>query len=334
MPNHVVLASGAVVAVSVAVATAIAIYESPELRRYADDVRRRIAVALHSMGDNFNPDQHREPMFNRPEDADGFLESRHGQDLGVEADEETRRRQREELMYWNSVRLAKQEREEKEMGKSIQLESRPAIAQGSPGSPSGSSFDDFLRQDEGAERGTYVFNTGADIRGNDQGLRNRADPSRSFIPASYSNPFADEYLIGPREIDEMEASQNLAPTRDEMSDIYSATTRDNEDEAPVTMPDPSPATTTTLFDAHAPPPPSQSSATLERDLGENEFVTAGQEDRDEAYASIQAWAQNSSSNFYSPLPSTPVAPVSEPDMVSDGQLTPTDSISIDRKSVV
>ncbi|KAJ9423999.1 hypothetical protein QL093DRAFT_2097951 [Fusarium oxysporum] len=82
MPNHVVLASGAVVAVSVAIATTIAILESPEVRRYADDVRRRIAFALHSMGEGIEP-PHREPRFNRPEDADGFFESRRG--AGAEA---------------------------------------------------------------------------------------------------------------------------------------------------------------------------------------------------------------------------------------------------------
>jgi hypothetical protein len=58
-------------------------------------------------------------------------------------------------------------------------------------------------------------------------------------------------------------------------------------------------------------------------------MTAGQEDRDEAYASIQAWAQNTSTDFYSPLPVTPTAPMSEPEMISDdGMLTPTDSVSL------
>src|SRR6478735_9509036 len=139
MPNHVVLASGAVVAVSVAIATTIAIFESPEVRRYADDVRRRIAFALHSMGEGIEP-PHREPRFNRPEDADGFFESRRGAgaEAGVDADEETRRRQREELLYWNSVMLEKQEKDqnEKDDTKSATELSRR-----------GSSFDDFLRQD-------------------------------------------------------------------------------------------------------------------------------------------------------------------------------------------
>ncbi|KAF4973769.1 hypothetical protein FSARC_29 [Fusarium sarcochroum] len=317
MPNHVVLASGAVVAVSVAVATAVAIFESPEVRRYADDVRRRIAIALHSMGEGIEP-PHREPMFNRPEDADGFLESRRGvgAEAGIDADEETRRRQREELLYWNSVMLEKKEREEKD--KEATGEARPSTAD----SPQrGSSFDDFLRQDEGAERGAYVFNTGADTRGMDDGLRRRGDGPRGFSTL-YTNPFADEHHIDPEEMnDEVEESRHISPAHDDVSDIYSATTYDRDEKpaaAALVDVDPTPARSETA-----------SSATLEREIGVDEYMTAGQEDRDEAYASIQAWAQNSSPEFYSPLPVTPTAPMSEPEVISDdGMTTPTDSVSL------
>lgn len=320
MPNHVILASGAVVAVSVAVATAIAIYESPELRRYADDVRRKIALALHNMGDGINPADYREPLFNRPEDADGFLQSRNGEPAGVEADEETRRRQREELLYWNSVRLEKQEREEEEVPKHIQTGKRRSNSQGS-------SFDDFLRQDDGAEQGTFVFNTGADVRSGNEGLRNRSEGTRSFFTPMYaSNPFADEHHIDTQEMDDLEATRYISPPQDEISDIYSATTREQEDEAPATSDTREPSAT--LIDVNSPPSPPRSSVTLERDLADNQYMTAGQEERSEAYASIQAWAQNSSANFYSPLPSTASVATSEPEMVSDGQLTPTDSVSV------
>ena len=70
------------------------------------------------------------------------------------------------------------------------------------------------------------------------------------------------------------------------------------------------------------------SVALERELDEDEFMTAGQEDRADAYASIQAWAQGSSAGFYSPLPVSPAAPLSEPEMISNGDLTPTDSASL------
>lgn len=315
MPNHVVIASGAVVAVSVAVATAVAIYESPEVRRYADDVRRRISVALHAMGDNINP-SHREPLFNRPEDANGFLESRRddGAEAGVDADEETRRRQREELLYWNSVRLEK----EKEKGEYSEKE-RPALLDSRT---RGSSFDDFLRQDENAERGTFVFNTGADTHAGNEGLRHRGGANSTPI---YTNPFADEYNIGSQELDEVEPN-TISPPKDEISDIYSATTYEDE-KTPLT-----PETTPAV--PHVDPAPASahseiaSTATLDRELGPDEFMTAGQEDRNEAYASIQAWAESSGHDFYSPLPVTPTAPISEPEIISEGQLTPTDSVSV------
>ncbi|KAH7328365.1 hypothetical protein B0I35DRAFT_417274 [Stachybotrys elegans] len=322
--NHVVLASGAVVAVSVALAAAIAVYESPELRRYADDVRRRIALALHTMGDGINP-PHREPMFNRPEDADGFIESRRGQgaEPGVDADEETRRRQRDELMYWNSVRL--QELETKDGASPAQVEDRPRP------SHRGSSFDDFLQPDADAECGAYVYNTGTHIKEEQQdGLRHRGAGARGFSSSFMANPFADENHIWLDELDHASASQ-IAPGKDEtMSDIYSATTRDNDEPRPLSQEPPTP-----LIDVNSAPAPAasqaetRSTATLERELDDDEYMTAGQEDRDEAYASIQAWAaQNSNPDFYSPLPLTPVAPVSEPELLSDGEMTPTDASSL------
>ncbi|KFA49065.1 hypothetical protein S40293_07958 [Stachybotrys chartarum IBT 40293] len=337
--NHVMLASGAVVAVSVALAAAIAVYESPEVRRYADDVRRRIAMALHSIGDEITP-PHREPIFNRPEDSDGFLQSRRGAgaEPGVDADDETRRRQREELLYWNSIRM--QELEKKPDVQPRQLENRPRPAH------RGSSFDDFLRPDSDAEQGAYVFNTGADVRDDQDGLRRRGDGARGFSSSLYANPFADEHLVMADELEDVAAKQ-ISPDKDEeMSDIYSAMSDDrgpvvqeptpvlidlsSTSSAPVPVPDIASSSATASVHT-APTAPTESSATLDKELLDNEFITAGQEDREEAYASIQAWAQNSNPDFYSPLPLTPVASVSaasESEAFSDGELTPTDSMSV------
>lgn len=314
--NHVVLASGAAVAVSVAVATALAIYESPELRRYADDVRRRIAIALHSIGDGIEP-PYREPRFNRPEDADGFMLSR--RDPGVDADDETRRRQRDELLYWNSLRLRATDDDQPRDAAAAHVH-RPSAVKRGP------SFDDFLQQDgDDAEVGAYVYNTGADARhAPTPGLRHRSGIAASL----YANPFADENCIGPDDVSDMVTS-HAPPVKDEvMSDIYSVTTRQSHDNRSVTM-EPSPVLVDTMpAPADPSPPESRPAETLERVLLDDEYMSAGQEDRDEAYASIQAWAHDSSRNFYSPLPVTPAAPASEPELISDGQLTPTDSMSL------
>lgn len=329
--NHVVLASGAVVAVSVAVAAALAMYENPDLRRYAEDIRRRIVVAFSSIGDGINQ-PNRAPRYNRPEDADGFLQTRQGQnaDPGVDADDETRRRQREELLYWNSMLLKKKEEEAAKTQTGSISESQSARPRGAT---RGSSFDDFLRPDENAEQGTFVFNTGTDAQAGNSGLRHRGVPTAIAAGVSplYANPFADEYHIDNDEVAEMSATYvpPRPPKKDDgMSDIYSATTRDQDDIRSRTVDaSPSPALIDIVSNASLVQEFSTPSV-IERQLGEEEFMSAGQDDRQDAYASIQAWAQDSSRNFYSPLPVTPAAPVSEPELVSEGQLTPTDSVSI------
>lgn len=328
-PNGVILASGAAVAVSVAVAAAIALYESPELRRYADDLRRRIAIAV----EGFQPPQHsREPIFNRPEDADGFMLSRGGRNAepGVEADEETQRRQREELMYWNSVMLERQRKAEgQEKPQAIEgAQERPAVRN------RGSSFDDFLTKDKDTgEEGAFVFNSGAETQRETNGLRHRGEANRGIATALLANPFADEFGIGNDELQESQARET-ARARDEiLSDIYSATTRDYEDAQAEVKPEAVPA----LIDISEEPVSHTESAASNADYDRVEAgrATPRSEDQEDAYASIQAWAQDAAQNqsapapsFYSPLPVTPAAPVSEPDLISDGQLTPTDSMSI------
>ncbi|KAK0391252.1 hypothetical protein NLU13_0753 [Sarocladium strictum] len=326
-------AKGAAVAVTVAVAAAIALYESPELRRYADDLRRRIAIAVNGVSDGFRPQQSREPVFNRPEDASGFLLSRRGEgaEPGVEADEETRRRQREELMYWNSVMLEKQ-RKEAAQGKPDAIEggeNRPAVKH------RGSSFDDFLTKDKNtnAEQGAFVFNSGADTKRETEGLRHRGEVNRGLATALLANPFADEFGIGNDELVDQQTAEVIKGRDEILSDIYSATTRDHEDSFAEAKEEPVPA----LIDISEEPVSRTESAAshIDYDMAEAGPTTPRSEDQEEAYASIQAWAQDAAQNqsaptpsFYSPLPVTPMAPVSEPEVISEGQLTPTDSMSI------
>ncbi|PHH73792.1 hypothetical protein CDD82_5269 [Ophiocordyceps australis] len=314
--NHVVLASGAVAAVSVALATALVVYESPEVQRYAEHVRRRIAMALHSIGSNIDPSFSPHPRFNRPEDADGFLRSR--AEAGVDADDESRRRQREELMYWNNLRLEKQQakarREAQQEATSSTVQTGPHVRALGP------SFDDFLHRDGhlDSQQNAFIFNSGPETHdASAAGLRYRGQPSRGYETASYyMNPFADEHHV-----DNSEVADMMAPSPPEgFSDIYSATTLED-----------------------------MSSATADvSPVAESEFMARNQvsqdalellhpahvpddgihDDSSGVYSSIQAWATNSSQDFYSPLPTTPTAPMSEGEMISDGQLTPIDSVSL------
>lgn len=392
-----------VIAISITVAAAIAVYESPELRRMADDLRRRIAEAFHSLGDGIQPTEREAmamPMFNRPEDAEEFLRSRGiqpNQDSGVEADEETRRRQREELLYWNRLHLEKKEREgdvEKEQAETHTPRRIPVR---------GPSFDDFMQEDNSAERGsgTFVFNTGASIpRPEDNLVRRRGADGHSGVrglnSSVWANPFGDEHGI---ELDETHpvmplSNTVLSPERDEImseTDIYGVTEPSTPAPALIDVeprpeltasPEPrswSPVPATeTLDDAPTHPSsrawsPLPATASLEEalndvmqniqsrsvdgaqlleresqqsQLGADEYVTAGQEDRNgpearEAFESIQAWAAAAAANpaFYSPLPVSPAAPRSEAEVVSvagdsdfeevdAGMLTPTDSGSV------
>lgn len=180
--NHPI-ATGAIIVATVITAAAIAVYESPQARQFAEDVRRKIAIALHSLGDEINPPGSRAPRFNRPEDAEGFMTSV----AGVEADEDSKRRQREELMYWNAVKMEKLSKEAK-IKREGQSEERPKLKK------LGSSFEDFLQQDKGEAKGTMVYNTGADRGVEEEGLRMRGlrGLNRSSV---YANPFADENHI-------------------------------------------------------------------------------------------------------------------------------------------
>ncbi|KAI1360806.1 hypothetical protein F5Y08DRAFT_38544 [Xylaria arbuscula] len=340
-----------VIAVSVAAAAAIAIYESPELQRFTSDLRRRIAIALHAFGDSISP-QERENLFNRPEDAEGFLRS-HGLGPGsvpdFNADPETLRRQREELMYWNAIRESKESKERDD-------EKRGHRQRAS----TGTSFDDFLRQDESAEKGTYIYQTGHDALDREGLVRRRhhnTEGARGLNHSVYTNPFADEHGI---EDDIAFENSLMEPGKDEiMSDIYSATDIGAYQQplsrtlSPQAQPEPNATTTTTSTPLQVDPevkpdttpstpttrselqPQSRSQPPSESELGADEYMTAGQDDRDfagaEAYNSIQAWAQHASrdASFYSPLPvSQPPSEAEELALNSDGELTPTDSMSL------
>lgn len=329
-------AKAGVIAVSVAVAAAIAIYESPELQRMANDLRRRIAIALHAFGDSITP-QERENLFNRPEDAEGFLRSRGlGPDSipGVVADAESLRRQREEMMYWNAMR------ESREMALQNEKRQRQRAS-----TRSSSHFDDFLQQDENAEKGTFVFQTSLEPNPINNGtIRQRRSENPRGINSFYSNytnPFSDEHGI---ENDIAFENSLMDPEKDEMSDIYSATdvgaypssrTMSPEQNPPVSIPlvpwTPEEAPKATQHE-NAPlssQPISQPEPVSEPELGPDEYMTAGQDDRGDVYGSIQEWAQGASrdASFYSPLPASP-APASEAGFITDGEMTPTDSVSL------
>ena len=370
--NHSAIVSAGVITISVAIAAAIAVYESPELRRMGEELRRKIALAFHSFGDVIEPNS-RENIFNRPEDAEGFLQSRGSIDPGVVADEETLQRQRQELMYWNAVRLEKEarllmERQKDEEHKRQQaremLEKSPQ-PENPPQPRRATTFEDILGSHCDADGGTVVYNTGASMPACDAGLVHRRGPegSTGLNSSVFSNPFGDEHQMS----DDQQASYSLmAPSRDEMPDLELQSNPRSVQSAPL-VPEytgsdlyddvPTPRRRSSVPAAEVPAPivqwsrpeeepkvvgassaPSQArpgSPARSMIVGNEhppEVVSRSQEAPRSPFASIQAWTQSQNSNpsFYSPIPVSPVAPLSEmsePDVISHGDLTPTDTDS-------
>lgn len=234
-------------------------------------------------------------------------------------------------MYWNAIHLEKMNKEK-------------AMANQRPANRSrGTSFDDFLQEDHTAEKGTFVYNTGAEVNGQtDEGLRQRG--VRGLNRGSvYANPFGDEHGI---EMDEQRAidASLMSPEASEkfevMSDLYSA----NEDPRPIRETNATIATIAEQLidtsDEPVPDPPTSFPDEETMMAGSVNYTNMAPRD-DTPFASIHAWAD--STNFYSPLPATPRAasPVqyeatpgsptfSDPDVSvpGSGEATPTDSASV------
>lgn len=170
-PNHA-LTSGIIIAASIVVAAGIAIYESPQVRAWVDQSRRKIAVALHNLGDDIQP---RRPS----ESSDDF---------------ECRKRRREELIRRNRNELIRRAREE---GVAVDLDELARIggenvesAERRSRSDRTKSFDTIVG-DDGMLRatGTEGFNNAARKRGA------AGFAAGSAAAAMMSNPFSDEPVL-------------------------------------------------------------------------------------------------------------------------------------------
>ncbi|KNG46815.1 hypothetical protein DDE82_004326 [Stemphylium lycopersici] len=174
-PNHP-LTSGLIIAASVIVAAGIAIYESPQVRQWADQTRRKIAVALHNLGDDIQP---RRPS----ESSDDF---------------EARKRRREEIVRRNRNELIRKAREEgiavdlDELAR-IGAETAEVAAKRSRADRS-KSFDDMVGSD-----GTLKANanaTGTDASQGDVRKRGVAGfAAGSAAAAVLANPFDDDATL-------------------------------------------------------------------------------------------------------------------------------------------
>ncbi|KLJ11115.1 hypothetical protein EMPG_13566 [Blastomyces silverae] len=96
------LAKGLVITVTILVAAGIAVYESPHVKQWLRNSRRKIAIALHSLGDEINPQE-------RSTDRRPAADISMSEELGEEA-EARRKKAREQILRRASILEARKNR--------------------------------------------------------------------------------------------------------------------------------------------------------------------------------------------------------------------------------
>lgn len=161
---------GILISLSVLIAAGLAVYENPQVRQWVDTSRRKIAIALHSLGDEIGP----------PPSRNSSPDPSTRPDHSPEA-EERRRRAREEIL---------------ERGKALQEKRN---LRKSSSSDKSQSFDGLvdkngtLISDKG-EASTTAAETKPQTE--DQELRKRNGENKaSALGSILANPFADEMQV-------------------------------------------------------------------------------------------------------------------------------------------
>ncbi|KAL8973024.1 MAG: hypothetical protein Q9197_002521 [Variospora fuerteventurae] len=160
------LAKGIIVSISLLLAAGIAVYENPQIKQWVDESRRKIAFALHNLGDDFDP-----PPSQR---RNTFRDASTREDDSPEA-VERRRKARQEIL---ERRRMMEERRRSQQARSSRTR----------------SFDDLV--DEGGKLkpdSAQANTTAAESHADQPGLRNRnAESQGAALGAALAGPFTDE----------------------------------------------------------------------------------------------------------------------------------------------
>ena len=143
-----------IITISILVAAGLAVYENPQVREWLDTSRRKIAVALHNLGDDISPP--RSPSTPDPSTRP---------DESPEA-AERRRRAREEIL---------------ERGRALEEKKRRES-----GGVTRASFDSLVNEDGNLKE--VGLTTAIDEKPEEEGLRNRSNGIRSL---ETENPFTE-----------------------------------------------------------------------------------------------------------------------------------------------
>ncbi|KAL9000416.1 MAG: hypothetical protein Q9169_000933 [Polycauliona sp. 2 TL-2023] len=160
------LAKGIIVSISLLLAAGLAVYEHPQVKQWVDESRRKIAFALHNLGDDLDP-----PSSSR---RNSSQDASTREDNGEEA-VERRRKAREEIL---------------ERGR--KMEERRRARQTS--SAKSKSFDDLVDHEGKLKHDANQATTSAaETHLEQNGLRNRNTEAQGLASGSaFANPFADE----------------------------------------------------------------------------------------------------------------------------------------------
>ncbi|KAL8865486.1 MAG: hypothetical protein Q9174_006861, partial [Haloplaca sp. 1 TL-2023] len=170
MPFVADLRPGIIVSISLLVAAGLAVYENPQVKQWVDENRRKIAFALHNLGDDINP-----PSSSRRNSSQDASTREYDTAEAVER----RRQARQEIL---------------ERGR--RMEERRRSKQAS--STKSRSFDDLV-DGEGRLKNdaTQATSSAAEPNDNPSCLRNRnKEASGVALGTAVANPFADEACLG------------------------------------------------------------------------------------------------------------------------------------------
>ena len=250
------------------------------MRQWVDESRRKIAIALHSLGDEVQPRRD-----SRSEDASTR------EDDSPEA-KARRRRAREEIL--ERGRVMEERRRARE-------EKPPTRAR---------SFDDLVDQDgnlkdeKSAAINTAAINTTAvEVTAREEGIRKRNTEARGQDNGSImANPFADETLV------DLHSSESLTPTSSHSQDFEQSTPILSSSPAPLAdLPSPERADTLLTTDQASNHPSEQlvdltptTSASSAHHDDLSDLSHPHPPSQPLHYWSVNEWAETTSASFYTP----------------------------------
>ncbi|KAL8808835.1 MAG: hypothetical protein Q9223_003562 [Gallowayella weberi] len=160
------LAKGIILSISLLLAAGLAVYEHPQIKQWVDESRRKIAFALHNLGDDLDP-----PSSSR---RNSSQDASTREDDSAEA-AERRRKARQEIL---------------ERGRKMEERRRAQKAS----TAKSKSFDDLVDEEGNLKHdATQATTSAAEPQTEQIGLRNRTTEAQGLASGSaFANPFADE----------------------------------------------------------------------------------------------------------------------------------------------